>query len=84
MISPRFRTKVLLVTVLPVITTALILASILISGRIDEFNKKTVEKGNNIASYISLMSEYGVFSNNFSYLEATLTHTINKQDIVDI
>lgn len=84
MISPRFRTKVLLVTVLPVITTALILASILISGRIDEFNKKTVEKGNNIASYISLMSEYGVFSNNFSYLEATLTHTINQQDIVAI
>ena len=84
MISPRFRTKVLFVTVLPVVITALILAFILISGRIDEFNKRTLEKGNNIASYISLMSEYSIFSNDFSYLEPTLAHTLNQQDIVAI
>jgi len=84
MISSRFRTKVLFVTVLPVIATALILASVLISERINEFDKRTNEKGNNIASYLSLMSEYGVFSNNFSYLESTLTHTLNQQDITAI
>lgn len=84
MISPRFRTKVLFVTVLPVVITALILAFILISGRIDEFNKRTLEKGNNIASYMSLMSEYSIFSNDFSYLEPTLAHTLNQQDIVAI
>ncbi len=84
MISSRFRTKVLFVTVLPVIATALILASVLISERINEFDKRTNEKGNNIASYLSLMSEYGIFSNNFSYLESTLTHTLNQQDITAI
>ena len=81
MISTRFRTKVLFVTVLPVIATALILASVLISERINEFDKRTNEKGNNIASYLSLMSEYGIFSNSFSYLESTLTHTLNQQDL---
>ena len=30
------------------------------------------------------MSEYSVFSNNFSYLEPTLAHTLNQQDIVAI
>jgi len=84
MISTRFRTKVLFVTVLPVIATAFILASVLISERINEFDKRTNEKGNNIASYLSLMSEYGIFSNNFSYLESTLTHTLNQQDITAI
>ena len=84
MISIRFRTKVLFVTVLPVIATALILASVLISERINEFDKRTNEKGNNIASYLSLMSEYGIFSNSFSYLESTLTHTLNQQDITAI
>ena len=84
MISVRFRTKVLFVTVLPVIATALILASVLISERINEFDKRTNEKGNNIASYLSLMSEYGIFSNSFSYLESTLTHTLNQQDITAI
>lgn len=84
MISPRFTSKVLLVTVIPVITTAIILASILISGRIDEFNKRIDEKGNNIASYLSPISEYGVFSNSFSYLDSTLTHTLNQPDIVAI
>ena len=80
----RFRTKVLFITVIPVILTALILASIFISDRINGLNKATYEKGRNIASYISLMSEYGVFSNNFSYLDSTLSHTINQQDIVAI
>ena len=84
MISIRFRTKVLFVTVLPVIATALILASVLISERINEFDKRTNEKGNNIASYLSLMSEYGIFSNSFSYLESTLTHALNQQDITAI
>lgn len=84
MISTRFRTKVLFVTVLPVIATALILASVLISERINEFDKQINEKGNNIASYLSPMSEYGIFSNSFSYLESTLTHTLNQQDITAI
>ncbi len=84
MISTRFRTNILLVTVLPVITTALILAFILISGRVDELNKRTNDEGNNIASYLSIMSEYGIFSNSFEYLESTLTHTINQQNIVAI
>ena len=84
MISTRFRTNILLVTVLPVITTALILAFILISGRVDELNKRTNDEGNNIASYLSIMSEYGIFSNNFEYLKSTLTHTLNQKNIVAI
>lgn len=84
MISTRFTSKVLFVTVLPVVTTALILASILISERIDEFNKRIDEKGNNIASYLSPISEYGIFASHFSYLESTLTHTLKQPDIVAI
>ena len=84
MISSRFTTRVLLVTVLPVVITAFILASILISERIDEFNKRINEKGNNIASYLSPISEYGVFSNSFSYLDSTLTHTLTQPDIVAV
>ena len=68
MISTRFRTKILLVTVLPVITASLILAYIFISGRVDEFNKRMNNEGNNIALYLSTMSEYGMFSNNFSFI----------------
>lgn len=84
MISARFRTKVLLVTVLPVIATALILAYILISGRIDDFNKRINDEGNNVANYLATLSEYGVFSNSFEYIESTLAHTINQQDIVAV
>lgn len=84
MISTRFTSKVILVTVIPVITTALILGFILISGRIDEFNKRIDEKGNNIASYLSPISEYGIFSNDFSYLDSILAHTLKQSDIVAV
>lgn len=82
--SVRFRTKVLLVTVLPVVVTAVILAYVLISGRIDELNKRIDDKGNDITNYLSVTSEYGLFSNSFEYLESILAHTINQQDIVAI
>ena len=84
MISTRFRTKVLLVTVIPVITAALILAYIFISGRVDEFNKRINNEGNNIALYLSTMSEYGIFSNNFKYLDPSLIHTINQPNIIAV
>lgn len=84
MISTKFRTKILLITVLPVVATALILAYILISGRIDELNKRTNDEGNNIANYLSIMSEYGMFSDNFEYLESTLVHTLNQQNVIAI
>ena len=84
MINTRFRTKILLVTVLPVITAALILAYIFISGRVDEFNKRVNNEGNNIALYLSTMSEYGIFSNNFKYLEPSLIHTINQPNIIAV
>lgn len=82
--SYQFRTKLLLVTVIPVIITSIILAYILISGRVDEFNKRINEQGNNIVNYLSLMSEYGVFSNNFRYLEPMLAHTLSQRNIVAI
>ena len=84
MISSRFRTKILLVTVLPVITAALILSYIFISGRVDEFNKRINNEGNNIALYLSTMSEYGIFSNNFKYLDPSLIHTINQPNIIAV
>lgn len=84
MTSTRFSTKVLLITLIPVITTALILGSILISGRLDEFNQRIEEKGNNIVSYLSPISEYGIFSNNFNYLNTTLEHTLKQNDIVAV
>ena len=84
MTSSRFTSRVLLVTVLPLIITAIILASILISERIDEFNKRTSEKGNIIVSDLSQISEYGLFSGNFIYLDSTLTHTLKQSDIVAV
>lgn len=84
MINTRFRTKILLVTVLPVISAALILAYIFISGKVDEFNKRINDEGNNIALYLSTMSEYGIFSHSFEYLEPALKHTINNENIVAI
>lgn len=84
MINTRFRTKILLVTVLPVVTAALILAYIFISASVDEFNKRTNDTGNTIAIYLSKMSEYGIFSNNFEYIQSALMHTISQQNIVAI
>ena len=84
MITSKFRTKILLITVLPVIATSLILAYILISGRVDELNKRTNDEGKSIVSYLSIMSEYGIFSNNFEYLESTLIHTLNQQNVIAI
>lgn len=84
MTSARFRTKILLVTVLPVVATAIILAYVLISGRVDEFNKRIDDKGNDLTNHLSIISEYGIFSNNFGYLKSTLSHIINQQDVVAI
>lgn len=84
MIIKKFRTKLLLVAVAPVIIASIILAYTLISGRVDEFNKRIDEQGNNIASYLSSMSEYGVFSNNFEYLEPILAHTLRQKNIVAV
>jgi len=80
----RFRSKMLLVTVLPVVVTALVLASILLSERLEEINKHFDELGNSIVNYLAPVSEYGVFSNNFSYLDSTLDHTLKNNDIVSI
>lgn len=82
--STHFTSKVLLVTVIPVVTTAIILASILISGRIDEFNERINEKGQNLVNYLAPISEYGVFSNNFGYMESTFKHAIKLPDIAAI
>ena len=84
MISTRFRTKILLVTVLPVITAALILAYIFISGKVEEFNNRIDNEGNNIALYLSAMSEYGIISDSFEYLQPALKHTIHNENIVGI
>ena len=84
MIWSNFKTKLLLVTVVPVIITSIILAYILISGRVDEFNKRINNQGNNIVNYLSLMSEYGIFTNNFGYLEPILAHTLNQKNIVAV
>lgn len=84
MIITRFTSKVLFVTVIPVIFTAIFLATILISGRIDEFNKRIDERGDNIANYLSPISEYGIFSNNFSYLNSTLDNSLTQPDIIAI
>lgn len=82
--SIRFTSKVLLVTVFPVILTAIILSSILISGRIDDFNKRIDERGQNLVSHLSPISEYGVFSNNFGYMESTLRNALSQPDIMAI
>lgn len=84
MMNIRFRSRILLVTVLPVVSASIILAYIFISGRVDEFNERTNDQGNNISSYLSLMSEYGVYSNNFEYLESILDKTLNQKNIVAI
>lgn len=84
MIISKFRTKLLLVTVVPVVITSVVLAYMLISGRVEEFNKRIDEQGNNIANYLSSMSEYGVFSNNFEYLEPILAHTLRQKNIVAV
>jgi len=80
----RFRSKVLLISVLPVVVTALVLASILISERLKEVNMHFDELGSNIVNYLAPVSEYGVFSDNFSYLDSTLSHTLKNKDIVAI
>lgn len=84
MIKARFTSRVLLVTVLPVVTTAIILAIILITGRINEFNSRINQQGDNIAGYLSPISEYGIFSNNFSYLDSTLDKTLEQANIIAI
>lgn len=84
MISASFRTKVLLVTLIPVISTAIILAYILISGHVNEFNKRNDAEGKNIASYIALTSEYGVFTNDFEYLKPILEHTVSQRHIIAV
>ena len=84
MMNIRFRSKVLLVTVLPVVVTALVLASILISERLEEVSKHFDQLGSNIVNYLAPVSEYGVFSDNFTYLDSTLEHTLKNNDIVSI
>lgn len=84
MINASFRTKILIVTLIPVISTAIILAYTLISGHVNEFNKRNYAEGKNIASYIALTSEYGLYTNNFSYLKPILDQTINQQDIIAV
>ena len=84
MINARFSTRILAVTVLPVVITSIVLAYIFISGRVDELNKTINNQGNSVASYLSLMSEHGIFTNNFGYLESTLKHTLNQENIVAI
>ncbi|MEJ2142537.1 MAG: EAL domain-containing protein [Gammaproteobacteria bacterium] len=82
MINARFTSRVLFVTVLPVVSTAIILAIILITGRINEFNKRIDERGENIANYLAPISEYGIFANNFSYLDSTLDNTLRQPDLI--
>lgn len=84
MTNTSFRTKILLITLIPVISTAIILAYILISGEVNEFNKRNEAKGKDIASYIALTSEYGIYTNNFDYLKPILQHSINQQDIIAV
>ena len=73
-----------MVTVIPVITTAIILATILISGRINEFNERITEKGQNIVDYLAPISEFGVISRNFGYMKSTLDHTTKLSEIAAI
>ena len=72
------RQQVLVLTLLPALTIALILTAYFTFSQIRYFTDSLNRHGNTIASQISPAAEYAVFSGNLKSLNKILKHTCER------
>ncbi len=75
------KSKVLLITILPMFITACLLSVTFIHERLEDTEVALKEKGQTISRYLAPALEYGILSGNHKYLEALVKNTLSIPEI---
>jgi len=75
------KSKVLLITILPMFITACLLSVTFVSERLKDTEVALKEKGQTISKYLAPALEYGILSGNHKYLEALTKNTLSIPEI---
>ncbi|HEB86887.1 MAG TPA: hypothetical protein ENI68_07730, partial [Gammaproteobacteria bacterium] len=75
------KSKVLLITILPVFITACMLSFAFIKERLKDTEIALNQKGQTISEYLAPALEYGILSGNQDYLNALVKNTLSISDV---
>ncbi len=75
------KSKVILITIIPVFITASLLSSFFVKEQLSDTETALNEKGQTIAKYLAPALEYGLLSGNQSYLDALIKNTLSIPDV---
>ena len=75
------KSKVLLITILPMFITACLLSVTFVHERLKDTEVALNEKGQTISKYLAPALEYGILSGNYKYLEAISKNTLSIPEI---
>ncbi|MFA6972971.1 MAG: diguanylate cyclase [Gallionella sp.] len=75
------RTQVIWLTLVPLLTMVIGLEAFFLHDRYVDLNNELVSNGQLIASQLAASSEYGVFSNNNSYLNGIAESALQRRDV---
>ncbi len=78
------KSKVLLITILPVFITACLLSFAFIKERLKDTEIALNEKGQTISKYLAPALEYGILSGNQDYLKALVKNTLSISDVISV
>lgn len=78
------KSRVILVTMIPLLITAAILSFTFIKSRISDTERNLIEKGQMIVQYLAPASEYGIISGNTEYLQSLIQNTLSIPDVTGI
>lgn len=78
------KSKVLLITILPVFITATLLSFAFIKERLKDTEIALNEKGQTISKYLAPALEYGILSGNQDYLNTLVKNTLAIPDVISV
>jgi len=78
------KSKVLLITILPVFITACLLSFAFVNERLDDSEIALNEKGQTITKHLAPALEYGILSGNYGYLDTLAKNILSISDVVSV
>ncbi len=84
MIGNSIKSRVLMISIVPLCMTLLVLSSLFLWNRVNDIENVLRERGQAVAVHLASASEYGIFSGNIAALKQLLDAAILEPDMVEV